>query len=93
MTHSTSAAGIGAVFAGAIVSMLAAPSASARTEYPYCAVSRGFGTTNENCSFPTFEACLQEIRGLGGYCSPNSYYVPPAPERRRPDRGRQSQPR
>ena len=51
-------------------------------------VSRGFEMIYEDCSFPTFEACLEEIRGLGGSCRPNARYVPPAPDRRHPNRRR-----
>jgi hypothetical protein len=57
----------GAIFAiaGAIISVVAAPSAVARSEYPYCAVSRGANIDYQNCSYATFAAWLEEIRGLG----------------------------
>jgi Protein of unknown function (DUF3551) len=78
----------GAIFAiaGAIISVVAAPSAVARSGYPYCAVSRGANIDYQDCSYATFAACLEEIRGLGGYCRPNARYVPPlvAPQRDRP---------
>lgn len=36
-----------------------------------------------NCGFATFEACLEELKGMRGYCAPNPYYVaaPPPPAR------------
>ena len=35
----------------------------------------------ENCGFATFEACLEELKGLRGYCRLNQYYAaPPSPE-------------
>jgi hypothetical protein len=43
----------------------------------------------QDCSYATFAACLEDIRGLGGYCQPNARYVPApvAPKRdRRPPR-------
>jgi hypothetical protein len=49
----------------------------ARTVYPYCAVSRGHEMTYEDCSFRTFELCLEEIKGLRGFCQPNRHYVQP----------------
>ncbi len=78
----------GAVFAagvGAIMSVVAAPNAVARNGYPYCAMSRGADVGYQDCSYATFAACLEEIRGLGGYCRPNARYVPPpvAPQRDR----------
>ena len=89
-----SAVRTGIVLGVAVVgSVLATLQAGARSSYAYCAVSRGFEIVYEDCSFATFEACLAEIRGLGGSCRPNSYYVPPPPERRYPDRSRQRLPR
>jgi hypothetical protein len=76
-----------------MAAVLAAPSALARSDSPYCAVSRGFEILYEDCSYPTLAACLQEIRGLGGHCRPNSYYVPPPPDRRYPDRRHPRPPR
>ena len=84
---------VGAIAAAAgVIAALLAPDVDARSGYPYCAVSRGFEITYENCSFASFATCLEEIRGLGGYCRPNAYYVAPpppayAPEGRRPRRG------
>jgi hypothetical protein len=70
----------------AVGSVVAAPHAGARSNYAYCAVSRGVDITYEDCSYATFAACLEEIRGLGGYCRPNRYYVPRPPDRRDSDR-------
>ena len=77
------------VAATCLVLILGAPDAEARNGHPYCAVSRGFEITYENCSFASFAACLEEIRGLGGFCRPNASYVAPAavPDGRRPRRG------
>jgi len=54
-----------------------AADAQARTVYPYCAVNRGHEMTYEDCSFRTFELCLEEIKSLRGFCQPNRYYVQP----------------
>jgi hypothetical protein len=37
-----------------------------------------------NCGFATREQCLETVRGNGGFCEPNTQYVPPsvAPGRR-----------
>lgn len=47
----------------------------ADTVYAWCANSRGGGMQYKNCSFRTLPDCLEEIRGLGGDCQPNPYYV------------------
>jgi Protein of unknown function (DUF3551) len=71
--------------AGAVISVVAVPDAVARSSYPYCAMSRGADVGYQDCSYATFEACLEEIRGLGGFCQPHARYVPPpiAPQRDR----------
>jgi hypothetical protein len=45
---------------------------------PYCL----FDPDYTNCSYPTFEACVEAARGAGGFCRENPMYVP-SPERRR----------
>ena len=53
--------------------------------YAWCAV---YGGTQgrESCYYITFEACLAEIRGLGGFCNQNPGYTGAAVSRdqRRP---------
>ncbi len=46
--------------------------------YPWCAEYSGGnmgGATN--CGFTTFQQCLDTVRGIGGFCNPNTQYVPP----------------
>ena len=44
--------------------------------YPWCADYSSGGT---NCGFVTFEQCLATVSGIGGFCDPNTQYVPGAP--------------
>jgi hypothetical protein len=44
--------------------------------YPWCADYSGGGT---NCGFVTFDQCLATVRGIGGFCNPNTQYVPGVP--------------
>ena len=44
--------------------------------YPWCADYSGGGT---NCGFVTFEQCLLTVSGIGGFCDPNTQYIPGAP--------------
>ncbi len=60
--------------AGAALLALAAPSAKAEVEYPWCAKYGRFGTQAENCGFSTYRQCLATISGIGGYCARNPRY-------------------
>jgi uncharacterized protein DUF3551 len=64
-----------------IVTMPFGAPARAR-DYPWCAYYTGpFSATN--CGFDTFQQCLATISGVGGYCQPNTTYVPPSGRPRR----------
>jgi hypothetical protein len=44
--------------------------------YPWCArYAKDAG--GESCGFITFEQCLADVSGVGGYCALNTQYVPP----------------
>ncbi len=46
--------------------------------YPWCATySRGTGGS-QNCGFTSFEQCMDNVRGIGGFCDRNTQYAPPA---------------
>jgi hypothetical protein len=48
--------------------------------YPWCAYyGKDSGT---NCGFTTFEQCLANVSGIGGFCEPNTLYQPPTGARR-----------
>jgi Protein of unknown function (DUF3551) len=51
--------------------------------YPWCGIySKGGG--GMNCGFVTFEQCMADVSGIGGFCMQNNQYVPAAtPSRRR----------
>lgn len=49
--------------------------------YPWCAFYTGpFQATN--CGFSTYQQCMATISGIGGYCQPNTMYVPPSARHR-----------
>jgi hypothetical protein len=31
----------------------------------------------KNCGFVTFEQCMENVRGIGGFCQRNDWYRPP----------------
>ena len=44
--------------------------------YPWCAqYSDGQG---QSCGFATFQECLADVSGIGGFCTQNSTYQPSA---------------
>ncbi len=45
--------------------------------YPWCAYYGGGDDGGTNCGFTTFQQCLDTVRGMGGFCQPNTQYVPP----------------
>ena len=51
----------------------------------WCAYFTGGPT---NCSFATFAACLQAIKGKTGLCNQNEQYAPPASAQPSPDHRR-----
>jgi hypothetical protein len=55
----------------------------ARQPAPWCAYQGGVGG-GYDCSFYSFEQCMETARGLGNFCAPNPRVVqyPDRPERR-----------
>jgi Protein of unknown function (DUF3551) len=51
----------------------------------WCAYYNGHFGGASNCGFYTYQQCLATISGIGGWCQPNTTYVPP-PARHRRDR-------
>ena len=46
--------------------------------YPWCSIYTD-GLGGENCGFTTFQQCLANVSGIGGFCERNTQYqsVPP----------------
>jgi len=47
------------------------PAAAAAKVYPWCA---RYSSTGGECSFDTFQQCLDDIAGIGGGCTSNPSY-------------------
>jgi hypothetical protein len=45
--------------------------------YPWCA-QYSDGTGSKNCGFVSFQQCLADVSGVGGFCIQNSTYQPAA---------------
>jgi hypothetical protein len=52
--------------------------------YPWCAIYSGDMGGSENCGFTTFQQCMDDVSGIGGFCQLNNTYTPTgiAPSRR-----------
>jgi hypothetical protein len=59
-----------------VAAVMAAPGSSAQAQnYPWCA-QYGGGNGGRNCGFTTFAQCQADVSGIGGFCEPNTTYVP-----------------
>jgi Protein of unknown function (DUF3551) len=65
-----------ALFALALVAASAATATSAMAQdYPWCA---NYTKGAVNCLFVTFEQCMADVSGIGGFCERNTSYHPAA---------------
>jgi hypothetical protein len=65
------------VLAILLAAVALAPRAQAQSNYPWCAYY-GSGFSGTNCGFTSFEQCLENVRGIGGFCQKNDWYRPSA---------------
>jgi len=72
------------LFVSALLASIAGISTHAdAANYPWCArYAKDAG--GESCGFITFEQCLADVSGVGGYCAFNTQYVPPPGPHSRP---------
>ena len=45
--------------------------------YPWCSIYSDGSGGSKNCGFVTFEQCMENVRGIGGFCQQNDWYRPP----------------
>jgi uncharacterized protein DUF3551 len=63
---------------GIIVGTASIGSRAEAETYPWCALySKGGGEVS--CSFSTWEQCLADVSGIGGFCQANNLYVAAVP--------------
>ena len=48
----------------------------AEAQYPWCSYTAS-GGGGSDCGFTTFQQCLDNVRGIGGFCDRNTQYQPP----------------
>jgi hypothetical protein len=58
--------------------------AQAAIEYPWCAQYSGDETGGRNCSFVSYEQCMETARGAGAACEVNLFYVDQQAKQKQP---------
>jgi uncharacterized protein DUF3551 len=64
----------------AILAICVGVAATTRAEaqnYPWCSYYSASGGGGTNCGFTTFQQCLDNVPGIGGFCDRNTQYRPP----------------
>jgi hypothetical protein len=72
------------VFAELIVVALASAGRAQAQNYPWCAQYSGDMGGAMNCGFVSFDQCMADVRGIGGFCVQNNTYLPPVAARSAP---------
>jgi hypothetical protein len=52
-------------------------SAQEKMIYPWCSQTTGIGSTQ--CTYPSFQECMFDTKGISGVCTPNATYDKNAP--------------
>ena len=64
---------------GIVIATVALGSRAEAQNYPWCAQYSGEMGGATNCGFVSFEQCLADVSGIGGFCMLNNRYQPPGP--------------
>ena len=64
--------------------LAAAGTGAMAQDYPWCA---NYTKGSTSCSFSTFEQCMADVSGIGGFCERNTSYHPAAAPARTKPRG------
>ena len=58
----------------AVTSLAGAPAKA--QNYPWCSIYTGSMSGSKNCGFTSFEQCMANVSGIGGFCQQNDTYRP-----------------
>jgi hypothetical protein len=72
-----------ALFVFAIAGAAALASPARAQNYPWCAQYGRDTGGPMNCGFSTYQQCMEDVSGIGGFCIRNNTYRPPARHYRR----------
>jgi Protein of unknown function (DUF3551) len=72
-------AALATLVAGLLADMRPSQAQYAAQFYPWCARYTGKVGGGMSCYFASFEQCLADVSGVGGFCQENPWYIgPPA---------------
>lgn len=78
------------IAAASIAGLAALAEPAAAIEYPWCAQYNGADSGGaRNCGFVSYEQCMWTIRGAGGSCEENLFYLDSIAKKPQPARKRQ----
>jgi len=70
---------IALVVLGILLATAAFASKAEAQNYPWCAYYGGGAQGGgENCGFSSYDQCMADVSGVGGYCARNTQYVAPS---------------
>jgi Protein of unknown function (DUF3551) len=64
------------VLSVAVVTVFVGTRAEAQN-YPWCSIYSGSMGGSQNCGFSTYQQCMENVSGIGGFCQLNYTYHPP----------------
>jgi hypothetical protein len=69
-----------------IVAMTGIVTRAQAQNYPWCSIYTGSMGGSSNCGFSTYQQCMNNVSGIGGFCQLNDTYRPTgtAPSRHKP---------
>jgi hypothetical protein len=62
---------------GVCLGIVAIGTGAKAQNYPWCSQYSEGGAGGRNCGFTTFQQCLENVSGIGGFCERNTLYQPP----------------
>jgi hypothetical protein len=63
---------------GIVIASAAISTCAESQTYPWCALYSGGGAGGAtNCGFSTYQQCMEDVSGIGGFCQLNDWYKPP----------------
>jgi hypothetical protein len=82
----TFAIALGAIATVSAVSIQPAQAQFSSSRNPYCIRDGIGGRGNWDCSYHTWQQCIQSAQGAGGWCTANPNYQPRKSKQRQPQR-------
>ena len=66
------------LFCSLVAATMAVTTGARAQNYPWCSIYSGSMGGSQNCGFSTYQQCMANVSGIGGFCMENNTYQPPA---------------